>query len=46
MIRIDNSSRYYNDSCAVNGMNFEIKKGEIPGLQVPNGTMKTSCCKI
>lgn len=46
MIRIENLTKYYGDSCAVDDITFEIKKGEILGLLGPNGAGKTTTMRI
>jgi ABC-2 type transport system ATP-binding protein len=46
MIRIQDLTKYYGDSCAVDSISFEIKKGEILGLLGPNGAGKTTTMRI
>jgi ABC-2 type transport system ATP-binding protein len=46
MINIENLTKYYGDLCAVDHVNFEIKKGEILGLLGPNGAGKTTIYRI
>ena len=46
MIQIDNLTKYYGDSCAVDEISFEIKRGEILGLLGPNGAGKTTTMRI
>ncbi len=46
MIKIDDLTKYYGDSCAVDGISFEIKKGEILGLLGPNGAGKTTTMRM
>lgn len=46
MIRIDKLTKYYGDTCAVDQVSFEIKKGEILGLLGPNGAGKTTTMRI
>ena len=46
MIRIDNLTKYYGDACAVDGISFEIKKGEILGMLGPNGAGKTTTMRM
>ena len=46
MIRIDNLTKYYGNSCAVDGISFEIIRGEILGLLGPNGAGKTTTMRM
>lgn len=46
MIKIENLTKYYGDSCAVDDISFEIKRGEILGLLGPNGAGKTTTMRI
>jgi ABC-2 type transport system ATP-binding protein len=46
MILIDKLTKYYGDSCAVDQISFEIKRGEILGLLGPNGAGKTTTMRI
>lgn len=42
MIQIDNLTKYFGDSCAVDHITFTVRKGEILGLLGPNGAGKTT----
>ena len=46
MIHVENLTKYYNDFCAVDQINFSIKKGEILGLLGPNGAGKTTTLRM
>ncbi len=46
MIHAENLTKYYDDFCAVDGINFEIEKGEIIGLLGPNGAGKTTTLRM
>ena len=46
MINIQGLTKYYGDLCAVDHINFEIRKGEILGLLGPNGAGKSTTLRI
>ncbi len=46
MIKVENLTKFYGRFCAVDHVNFEIKKGEILGLLGPNGAGKTTIYRI
>lgn len=46
MITIENLTKFYGDLCALDHINFEIKKGEVLGLLGPNGAGKSTCMRI
>ena len=46
MIHVENLTKYYSDFCAVDQINFDIKKGEILGLLGPNGAGKTTTLRM
>jgi ABC-2 type transport system ATP-binding protein len=46
MIHAENLTKYYDDFCAVDGINLEIEKGEIIGLLGPNGAGKTTTLRM
>ena len=46
MIKVENLTKYYGDFRALNGINFEVKKGEILGLLGPNGAGKSTTYRI
>lgn len=46
MIKIEKLTKYYGELCAVDHVDFEIRKGEILGLLGPNGAGKTTIYRI
>ena len=46
LISIKNLSRYYGNFCAVNNIDFELKRGQILGFLGPNGAGKTTTMQI
>jgi ABC-2 type transport system ATP-binding protein len=46
MIQASNLSKRYADRTAIDGLNFEVKKGEIVGFLGPNGAGKSTTMKI
>jgi ABC-2 type transport system ATP-binding protein len=46
MIQVENLTKYYNDFCAVDHIDFNIQKGEIIGLLGPNGAGKTTTLRM
>jgi ABC-2 type transport system ATP-binding protein len=46
MIHVENLTKYYNQLCAVDQINFDIQKGEILGLLGPNGAGKTTTLRM
>jgi len=46
MIHVENLTKYYGDLCAVEKINFDIRKGEILGLLGPNGAGKTTTLRM
>jgi ABC-2 type transport system ATP-binding protein len=46
MIQVKNLTKYYHTLCAVDQINFDIKKGEILGLLGPNGAGKTTTLRM
>ncbi len=46
MIQVDGLTKYYGNLCAVDHINFEVRKGEILGLLGPNGAGKTTTLRM
>ncbi|NQS98012.1 MAG: ATP-binding cassette domain-containing protein [candidate division Zixibacteria bacterium] len=46
MIKINNLTKYFGETKAVDGIDFEIKKGEIIGFLGPNGAGKTTTVRV
>jgi ABC-2 type transport system ATP-binding protein len=46
MIKIEDLTKYYRSTCALDKINVEIQKGEIVGLLGPNGAGKTTTLRI
>jgi len=46
MIHVENLTKNYKELCAVDGINFDVQKGEILGLLGPNGAGKTTTLRM
>lgn len=46
MIKVENLTKRYANKTAIEGMSFEVQKGEILGLLGPNGAGKTTTMRI
>ncbi len=46
MIKVEGLTKYYGDFLAVDGISFEVNRGEIVGLLGPNGAGKTTTLRI
>jgi gliding motility-associated transport system ATP-binding protein len=46
LVKVENLYRYYDEHCAVQELNFELRKGEILGFLGPNGAGKTTTMQM
>ncbi|MBT4363741.1 MAG: ATP-binding cassette domain-containing protein [Desulfobacterales bacterium] len=46
MIHVENLTKMYNDTCAVDQISLDIRKGEVLGLLGPNGAGKTTTMRM
>ncbi|MDM8567216.1 ATP-binding cassette domain-containing protein [Candidatus Halobeggiatoa sp. HSG11] len=46
LISVKNLSRYYGNFCAVDNINFEVKRGQVLGFLGPNGAGKTTTMQM
>ncbi|MGH8280627.1 MAG: ABC transporter ATP-binding protein [Gammaproteobacteria bacterium] len=46
LVKVENLYRYYDNHCAVQDLNFELRKGEILGFLGPNGAGKSTTMQI
>lgn len=46
MIQVEHLTKYFDDVCAVDGIGFTIRSGEIIGLLGPNGAGKTTTMRM
>ncbi|HPP80677.1 MAG TPA: ATP-binding cassette domain-containing protein, partial [Deltaproteobacteria bacterium] len=46
MIHMEKLTKYYGEVCAVDGIDLDIRKGEITGLLGPNGAGKTTTMRM
>ncbi len=46
MINVSNLSKYFNEFCAVDGISFTVKPGEVLGFLGPNGAGKSTTMKM
>jgi len=46
VIEVQNLSKYYGGFCAVGGISFSVKEGEIVGFLGPNGAGKTTTLRV
>ncbi len=46
MIHVERLTKYYGELCAVDGIDLDVRKGEITGLLGPNGAGKTTTMRM
>ncbi|MDP6426041.1 MAG: ATP-binding cassette domain-containing protein, partial [Dehalococcoidia bacterium] len=46
IVKIKNLKKFYGDIPAVDGVSFNVKKGEVFGMLGPNGAGKTTTIEI
>ncbi|MDH5435527.1 MAG: ABC transporter ATP-binding protein [Gammaproteobacteria bacterium] len=46
LIKAEKLSRFYGDNCAVDDINFELKRGDVLGFLGPNGAGKTTTMRM
>ncbi len=46
MIHVESLTRYYHDVCAVDGISFDVPRGQVMGLLGPNGAGKTTTLRM
>jgi ABC-2 type transport system ATP-binding protein len=46
MIHVERLTKYYGDLCAVDGIDLDVRRGEITGLLGPNGAGKTTTMRM
>ncbi|MGH8415145.1 MAG: ATP-binding cassette domain-containing protein, partial [Gammaproteobacteria bacterium] len=46
LVKVESLYRYYDNHCAVQDVNFELRKGEILGFLGPNGAGKSTTMQI
>lgn len=46
MIHVASLTKYYHDMCAVDGISFDVARGEVMGLLGPNGAGKTTTLRM
>ena len=46
MIQVEKLTRFYGTFCAVDGIDLDVRKGEITGLLGPNGAGKTTTLRM
>ncbi len=46
MIHVESLTRYYRDVCAVDGISFDVPRGQVMGLLGPNGAGKTTTLRM